>query len=55
MNNMKKKDVNDRLKFIDTIVKKNKNGGLLAMLPDTSLQYFSCADSKITNRYKDLE
>ena len=55
MNNMKKKDVNDKLKFMDTIAKKNKNGGLLAMLPDTSLQYFSCADSKILNRYKDLE
>ena len=25
------------------------------MLPDTSLQYFTCADPKITNRYKDLE
>ena len=55
MNNMKKKDVNNKLKFMDTIAKKNKNGGLLAMLPDTSLQYFSCADSKILNHYKDLE
>ena len=24
------------------------------MLPDSSLQYFSCADSKILNCYKDL-
>ena len=55
MNNMKKKDVNDKLKFMDTIAKKNKNDGLLAILPDTSLQYFSCADSKILNCYKDLE
>ena len=52
---MKKKDINHKLNFIDSIMKENKNGGLLAMLPDSSLQYFSCADSRIFTRYKDLK
>ena len=55
MNNMKKKDINHKLNFIDSIMKENKNGGLLAMLPDSSLQYFSCADSRIFTRCKDLK
>ena len=55
MNDMKKKDINHKLNFIDSIMKENKNGGLLAMLPDSSLQYFSCADSRIFTCYKDLK
>merc|ERR1711983_232965 len=55
MNDMKKKDINHKLNFIDSIMKENKHGGLLAMLPDSSLQYFSCADSRIFPRYKDLK
>ena len=55
MNDMKKKDINHKLNFIDSIMKENKNGGLLALLPDSSLQYFSCADSRIFTCCKDLK
>ena len=55
MNDMKKKDINHKINFIDSIMKENKNGGLLALLPDSSLQYFSCADSRIFTRCKDLK
>ena len=55
MNDMKKKDINHKLNFIDSIMKENKNGGLLAMLPDSSLQYFSCDDPRIFTRCKDLK
>ena len=55
MNDMKKKDINHRFNFIDSIMKENKNGGLLAMLPDSSLQYFSCDDPTIFTRCKDLK
>ena len=55
MNDMKKKDINHKLNFIDSIMKENKNGGLLALLSDSSLQYFSCADPRIFTRCKDLE
>ena len=55
MNDMKKKDINHKLNFIDSIMKENKNGGLLAMLPDSSLQYFSCDDSRIFTCCKDLK
>ena len=55
MNDMKKKDINHKLNFIDSIMKENKNGGLLVLLPDSSLKYFSCSDSRIFTCCKDLK
>ena len=46
---MKQKDVKDKLNFTESFVEGSKNGGLLAMMPDTSLQYFPSA------RYKEID